>query len=163
MRVIERIYEFVESKGITINEFSKIITVSNGYFSKQRAGKANVGSQILEKIVKQYPEINSRWLLTGEGKMLRETKRPGLIYQMDQAESGYVAEGDSPDRFENEQEIFQELLDAKNQIISLTKIEKSELEDIKRRLDALEEQFQSVISGTVPDQDYEVTVYGDQK
>lgn len=67
--ITDRIYEFIEKEGIRISEFSKKIGVSSGYFSKQKANNANIGSQILEKIVREYPKINPTWLLLGDGKM----------------------------------------------------------------------------------------------
>lgn len=70
MSVIQRILQIIDYSGLGITEFSKSVGVSNGYFAKQKAKNANVGSQILEKIVKKYPDINVAWLLTGEGDML---------------------------------------------------------------------------------------------
>ena len=70
MSVIQRILQIIDYSGLGITEFSKFVGVSNGYFAKQKAKNANVGSQILEKIVKKYPDINVAWLLTGEGDML---------------------------------------------------------------------------------------------
>lgn len=70
MSVIQRILQIIDYSGLGVTEFSKSVGVSNGYFAKQKAKNANVGSQILEKIVKKYPDINVAWLLTGEGDML---------------------------------------------------------------------------------------------
>lgn len=67
--ITDRIYQIIENERISISEFSKIIGVSSGYFSKQKANKANIGSHILEKIVREYPKINPTWLLLGEGSM----------------------------------------------------------------------------------------------
>jgi hypothetical protein len=74
MGIIERIFSFIDYKGISVNEFSKKIDVSNGYLAKQRLSNANVGSQIIEKIVNIYPDISIEWLVTGKGEMLRQTK-----------------------------------------------------------------------------------------
>ena len=71
MGIIERILQITECYGISVNEFSKSVGVSNGYFAKQRANNANVGSRILEKIVRRYPEIDTSWLLTGEGEIFK--------------------------------------------------------------------------------------------
>jgi hypothetical protein len=43
--------------------------VGNGYLTKQAAGKGSVGSEVLEKIHRQYPTLNILWLLTGDGEM----------------------------------------------------------------------------------------------
>lgn len=78
--MIDRIFEFIEYKGISISEFSKKIDVSNGYLAKQKSNNANIGSHILEKIVRNFPEINIHWLVTGEGQMLVSTnERSSLI------------------------------------------------------------------------------------
>lgn len=75
MGIIDRILQIAEHYGVSVNEFSKAVGVSNGYFAKQKANNANVGSRILEKIVRKYPEINTSWLLTGEGEIFK-TKTP---------------------------------------------------------------------------------------
>jgi len=68
--IIDRIYKIVDYKSISVNEFSKKISVSNGYLAKQKANKANIGSHIVEKIVNFFPEINPTWLITGKGEMI---------------------------------------------------------------------------------------------
>lgn len=72
MSTISNIYQFIDYKDITVSEFSKKIAVSNGYFAKQRASEGAISSQIIEKIVSQYPEINLEWLITGNGNMIKE-------------------------------------------------------------------------------------------
>lgn len=72
MAAIDRIYEFVSYKDISISEFSINIGVSNGYLAKQKSASANIGSHIIEKLVSAYPEINADWLITGRGVMLYE-------------------------------------------------------------------------------------------
>lgn len=87
MSIIERVYQFIDYKAITINEFSNKVGVSNGYFAKQRANSANIGSHIIEKIVRTYPELNLKWLFLNEGEMIEdfESKSPQstTIYSSD--------------------------------------------------------------------------------
>ena len=73
--IVDRIYKVIDYAAINVSEFSKKIQVSNGYFAKQRANKANIGSHIIEKIVRYFPEINSLWLITGEGSMILERRK----------------------------------------------------------------------------------------
>ncbi len=77
MNIIERIIKIAENKGVSLNQFSKKIGVSNAYFSKQKKNNANVGSHIIEKIVRIYPDINIEWLITGEGDMIKSGESPG--------------------------------------------------------------------------------------
>ena len=68
---IDRIYKIVEYKGESIYKLSKDIDVSNGYFSKQRQGGGAISSNIIEKIVRHYIDVDANWLLTGNGEMLK--------------------------------------------------------------------------------------------
>jgi len=77
MNIIERIYQIIEYYGISINEFSKRIGVSNGYFAKQKAVQGNVGSKIIEKIISTFNEVDTHWLLTGSGTMLKGNNNMG--------------------------------------------------------------------------------------
>jgi len=75
MSTIKNIYKFIDYKGVSVNEFSKKVLVSNGYFAKQRGSNGAISSNILEKIVIEYSDINPDWLLTGRGEMLRENAK----------------------------------------------------------------------------------------
>jgi len=79
MTIVDRIILIAENKGLSINKFSQKIGVSNAYFSKQKKNNANVGSQIIENIVSIYPDINLKWLVTGEGQMLEMDKNPNEV------------------------------------------------------------------------------------
>lgn len=85
MGIIDRILQVPNYYNLTINEFSKVVGVSNGYFAKQKANNANVGSRILEKIVRSYPEIDTLWLLTGEGEIFKTKSTEILIKGNDKA------------------------------------------------------------------------------
>ncbi len=71
MRLIERLHYYLEHKQITAYLFEKTCGLSNGYLGKQLRGKGSVGSEILEKIGEQYPDLNLTWLITGKGKMIQ--------------------------------------------------------------------------------------------
>jgi phage repressor protein C with HTH and peptisase S24 domain len=45
------------------------VGISSGYIS---AGSPSIGSEIIEKIVHVYPDLNIEWLITGSGKMIRD-------------------------------------------------------------------------------------------
>ena len=71
MSLIERIYQLSDLKGDSIYKISKEIDVSNGYFAKTKAKNGSVGSEIIEKIVSYYPDLNVEWLITGNGEMIK--------------------------------------------------------------------------------------------
>lgn len=70
MRPIDRLFEFIQHKGVSQYEIENMLKVSSGYLGKQKKGKGSIGSEILEKILIAFPELNLLWLLSGEGIML---------------------------------------------------------------------------------------------
>ena len=41
--------------------------------------RASVGSDVIENILKAYPDLNVLWLLTGEGPMLKSEEKQEII------------------------------------------------------------------------------------
>lgn len=68
MTVKERIREFIKFKGISERQFCLKIGVSSTYVSSMRI---SLQPDKLLKIAQAYPELNTTWLITGEGEMLR--------------------------------------------------------------------------------------------
>jgi len=104
-KTIERIFYFVELKGISVNKFSMLIGVSNSYFNKMRKNKASVGSDIIEKILRIYPELNADWLLTGNGDILKIKKEMRFDEDINITKERRLERGDN----ETSQEVPQEL------------------------------------------------------
>ena len=48
------------------------IGVSSGYITKAFSKKSAMGSDLLERIMRLFPQLNIVWLLTGEGDMILE-------------------------------------------------------------------------------------------
>ena len=46
------------------------LKVSKGYITKTFSQKSSMGSDLLERIMKMFPQLNIVWLLTGEGDMI---------------------------------------------------------------------------------------------
>ncbi|MCT4644694.1 MAG: S24 family peptidase [Carboxylicivirga sp.] len=72
MKAIERFYLYIEHKGIRPTRFEKEFGLSNGYLGTQLKRKGSLGEDVLNKIIDNCRDINSSWLLTGEGEMLKE-------------------------------------------------------------------------------------------
>ena len=70
MRLIDRFVTYLDSKGIKRANAEKSLYIANGYIRKQEAGNGTVGSDILEKIIGHYVDLNLIWLLTGKGEMI---------------------------------------------------------------------------------------------
>ena len=71
MKAIERLYQYMEYKGLKPTALEKKIGLSNGYLGVQRKRNADMGEGVFLKIIDNCRDINSSWLLTGEGNMLR--------------------------------------------------------------------------------------------
>ncbi len=54
-----------------MRKFDLSIKASDGYTQRTLKNAGSVGSDILQKIIDTYPEINPYWLLAGEEEMLR--------------------------------------------------------------------------------------------
>lgn len=67
MDVNGRITEFILYKGLSVAEFERICGLSNGYVRKV---KNSLGRRGLSDILRNFPDLNKDWLLTGEGEML---------------------------------------------------------------------------------------------
>lgn len=68
MSVKERLIEFLSHEGIGQKRFAESIGMSSGYVN---AIRKSIQPDTIHKIAMQYPSLNTGWLLTGDGEMLR--------------------------------------------------------------------------------------------
>ena len=66
--ISERLKKFIGSQKISIREFERRSGLGNGYVSSI---KFSILPSKLSSISLQFPNLNTTWLLTGEGEMLR--------------------------------------------------------------------------------------------
>lgn len=67
MTIKDRVYAFIDYKGITVRRFEEVSGLSNGYVSSMRKG---FGGEKLNNVLRSFPDLNREWLLYGEGEML---------------------------------------------------------------------------------------------
>ena len=75
-KLSERIKQIIDYKGISINKFSALVGTSNSYFNKILRDNNSIGSDKIEKILRVFPEISAKWLILGEGGMLKNAPAP---------------------------------------------------------------------------------------
>lgn len=69
----ERIKQFIEYENINAGELATLIEVQRSNISHILNGRNKPGAAFIEKMLLVFPNLNARWLLTGEGKMLGTT------------------------------------------------------------------------------------------
>jgi len=76
IKTIHRIMLLIKHLGISARQFDISIGTANGYILRMQKNNASVGSDVIERIVKLYPQVNLVWLITGNGDMLVEDTKP---------------------------------------------------------------------------------------
>lgn len=66
--VKQRLMEFIIYLGITQARFERACGMSNGYINNL---KKTLGAEKLQNVLRAFPELNTEWLLYGEGEMLK--------------------------------------------------------------------------------------------
>ena len=83
----ERILYYTDLKGLAKEKFFDDLGVTYGNF-KGKAKNQALGSDVIERIITKYPEINPFWLLTGEGEMLNTKSEKNTIKKNDGKNDG---------------------------------------------------------------------------
>ena len=76
MSVKERLKEFINYKGISVRSFEAKCGFSYGYIANMRV---SMQPEKVTSIAERYPELNTGWLLTGEGDMLKNYEQDSKI------------------------------------------------------------------------------------
>lgn len=76
--ILSRIQEIASKEGITIGAFERSIGASKAVLSRAIANGTDIQSKWIGIIVEKYPQYSTRWLLTGEGPMLRTDGMPTM-------------------------------------------------------------------------------------
>lgn len=68
MNTKDRLKEFLSAKNIGRNKFEFQIGVSRGYLSTK---SEIISSEVIEKTIDLFPDLNLEWLITGKGEMFK--------------------------------------------------------------------------------------------
>lgn len=120
----ERLLEYLKYLGIGQNAFENNIGVSVAYISKL---KGSIGSEVLAKIKRTYPELSIDWLVDGDGEMIRQNVTQNNQRDNINTASGSISINKQDDKLKEECErlrkendrLKDELLKAKQAIIDL--------------------------------------------
>ena len=73
-KTVHRIMQLISALDMSARQFDISIGTANGYILRMRKNNASVGSDVIERIVKEYPQVNLIWLITGKGDMFIEDR-----------------------------------------------------------------------------------------
>ena len=65
-----RLWTFVQFTGMSESSFCSRLGFSNGFLGKIIKNKISFGVDKVQRILYEFPELNCRWLLLGEGEMI---------------------------------------------------------------------------------------------
>lgn len=88
--ILNRIKAYIDFKGISVSAFEKSIGMSNASFGKSLKRNGAIGTDKLETILRVYPDLSPRWLVSGEGEMLltSEMHAPNALQQTEDPAEG---------------------------------------------------------------------------
>ncbi|WP_394748735.1 hypothetical protein [Spongiimicrobium salis] len=72
IKTIDRLMQFIRYAGLSARKFDLSIGAGNGYTLRMQKNHASIGSDVIETILRTYPQLNVVWLITGEGEMLKK-------------------------------------------------------------------------------------------
>lgn len=75
--MLNRLKQFLDNQDISINNFEKKISASQGTIHKAIQRQSGISSNWLPIIKEKYPSLNMDWLIFGEGEMLKTEKLDG--------------------------------------------------------------------------------------
>lgn len=75
-RAIDRFDAYMRHVGLNDNKVTVQLGLAVGLIGKSRKEGRDLSRAVIEKIVTYYTDLNSSWLLTGEGSMLNESENP---------------------------------------------------------------------------------------
>lgn len=74
MGIKERLLTYIDYKNVSKYRFYKLTGLANGFLDN----KSSVQSNICEKILYVFPDLNPEWLMTGKGSMMRKNDENGI-------------------------------------------------------------------------------------
>lgn len=132
MSVKQRLISFIKYNNIGQKKFARIVGVSDGYVN---AIRVSIQPDTVHKIAMQFPELNTGWLLTGQGKMLYDNTNEGKIIE------NKVVEVQS-----NPKDV--KLIESQQDIISLQKSHITALDEFNEFLQRRVIELESTLNGS---------------
>lgn len=89
--VKQRLITFINFLGISQSEFQRRCNMASGFINNINK---SIGTKTLMKIESEFPQLNTRWLITGQGQMLsNEPQQSGVVQNNFSGNNNYVLGG----------------------------------------------------------------------
>lgn len=103
--MIDRILLILKVRNLTASKFADDIGVQRSSISHIISGRNLPSLDLVQKILKKYPEINSEWLLSGVGPMSKSATNDFFIPEIKEIEKPAVVQPDLFDISENRTDV----------------------------------------------------------
>jgi len=146
----QRILLFIDSQGITKKYFFESLKISASNF-RSNGLYSEIGGDVLAKILSEYNQLNTEWLLTGKGQMLKSNKE-GIVINKQEDVQEIQEELVRAYKIIEDRDIAVQLY-KKNEMLSVKVIHglQPEEENLKKEIEALKKAQQ-------PKEDYRHSV-----
>ena len=74
-----RLLRFLEAENISQAQFADTLGVARAGISHILSGRNKPGFDFIERLALKYPNLNIEWLITGRGKMYRDSQAQGSL------------------------------------------------------------------------------------
>lgn len=121
--MVERLTFIMKAKNLSMTQFADAIDVQRSSMSHVMNGRNKASLDFITRVLKKYPDINSDWLLFGEGTMQKESKQ--ISIEQD------ILLQEKKKEWEHEKLMMQNQIDELYNQIKNLKIQKKEITQIK--------------------------------
>ena len=103
----DRIKQYMDYKSISAGELSSRLDVQRSNISHILNGRNKPGASFIEKLLLNFPDLNARWLLTGDGEMIEN-----IVSNEDQvvSEPKSISLNDTPNNLLNKPQLTNSLV-----------------------------------------------------
>lgn len=75
----QRLQQFLNAENLTQSQFAERIGVAKASVSHILAGRNKPGFDFIESVARFFPNLNVEWLITGRGRMYKNTAQEPVI------------------------------------------------------------------------------------
>lgn len=109
--VKDRLISFIKYKGLNKNSFEKICGFGTSYVNNIRV---SIQPDKVQRIAHNFPDLNTGWLLTGEGDMLKADQEPQSSVMIDRRVLDTIIS--QQETIRSQQLLIEKLVDKKIQV-----------------------------------------------